>query len=79
MTHEAGVDDGDLEIEEWEIADAELAAQGMIEAEREQFWINMRSPEVVEQESLIAQVMEEHGCGPEEALRILHGLNGVTL
>ena len=79
MTHDRDVDDGDLEIEQWEIADAELAAQGWSYEMRALFWIAMRSPEQVEHERLIGAVMEELNCSEEEAHRILFALDGKEL
>lgn len=79
MTHEHGIDDGDLEIEAWEQAEAELIAQGLTETQRTLVWMSLRSPEAEEAEQLIAEIMAEQGCGAEEAHRILHTLNGVSL
>lgn len=76
MTHEAEVDDGDLEIEEWEKADAAMAAQGLSEIERRAVWDTLLSPEQVEQNQVLAQVMEELGCNEERAWRVIHALYG---
>lgn len=79
MTHEANIDDGDLELEAWEQADAELAAGGMDEYDRIYFWRSLMSPEQLEHERLIGAVQEEENCSAAEAHRILHALNGITI
>ena len=77
MTHEPGVDDGDLEIEAWEVADAQLAASGMSEAERKVFW-NSIAPNAGN-EGFLELWAEQHGVSLAEAHRQIWEMNGVTL
>ena len=79
MTHEHNVDDGDLEIEAWEKAEIELIDRSLDETQRTLLWMSLRSAEAEQAEQLIVEVMTELGCGPEEAHRILHALNGREL
>ena len=79
MTHENGVDDGDLEIEEWERADALLAAQGYSEGERRVIWNTLKSPKVSEAEVFLEKWAEERGVSLAEAHRQIHEANGTVL
>lgn len=79
MTHEAGRDDGDLEIEEWEQADLELRLQGLSEEERRVIWRALRSPEQIEADELIESFAAINGISEAEAYRVIHSLNGVDI
>lgn len=79
MTHEQDVDDGDLEIEAWEQADAVLAADGMSEEDRRTFWEDMKSHEAVEAESFLRTWADSRGVSLAEAHRQIYELNGVVL
>lgn len=76
MTHEVYVDDGDLEIEAWEQADAQLAKQGMTVYERQEFWAQFKTEEQLTAEELMRSVQLEMGCEEEQAWRIIRQLAG---